>query len=152
MIAVQRTEHIDLQNMIETGQRNFRDTCKGPEKDYYPRAKTQRWRILKVPIASSQNLHQSIHIVAQINSNGSSKETRWKLWILANTEAIPQKLKAYENSNESSKNWWWDGATRRKEEPIDLWCLTWEIAKPNPHNEEPTSEPAKYFQRIPETR
>ncbi|WZY93490.1 hypothetical protein YC2023_065819 [Brassica napus] len=28
--------------MIETGQRNFRDTCKGPEKDYYPKSQNTK--------------------------------------------------------------------------------------------------------------
>ncbi|KAF3512463.1 hypothetical protein F2Q69_00007362 [Brassica cretica] len=76
VIAVQRAEHIDLQTKIETGQRNFRETCRGPEKDFYPKSQNAK---VEDP-QSSQSIKPeltSVHpYVAQISPNGSSKETR----------------------------------------------------------------------------
>lgn len=129
MIAVQRTEHIDLQNMIETGQRNFRDTCKGPEKDFYPKSQNTK-------VEDPQSFHSIKPELTSVHPYCSTNKFKWKLWILTNTEAIPQKLILKQGLREFQwiiQELMVRCSTRRKKEPVDLWCLTWEIAKPNPH-------------------
>lgn len=91
MIAVQRAEHIDLQTKIETSQRNFRETCRGPEKDFYPKSQNAK---VEDP-QSSQSIKPELTSVHPYCSTNKSK------WIFKGNQM--KTLNTYQNWSYSTK-------------------------------------------------